>query len=1029
MKKNILIITILFSCILTSNAQYTDIYDFQSQPDGAYPHGSLVRSGNKFYGLSNSGGVNNDGNIYSITANDTNYIPSVNWSYSFGIPTDGNYPTSPLIRVGGKFYGTTVYGGTFSNGTIFSIDTDGTNYQIFYHFGTSFNDGQNPYGSLTSINSKLYGMASGGGNNSYGMIFSIDTSGSNYIDLYDFTASYDDANPHGALTNVGGVLYGMTTGVSYGNIFSIDTDGTNYNNLHQFNDTTDGANPAGSLTYHNGLLYGMTANGGNDTILGVAVNGGTIFTIDPTGNNFHVIMTFQGRLGNSNYGSNPAGSLLIEGNIMYGTTQNGGKNDSLHYGGYGDIFSVHTDGTGYRSLHIFNTSDGMEPMGDVTKINGILYAGTPQGGPANTGNIVCVDTSGNNFRDVIDFTNIVGPYWGDGVFSSLTYTNGKLYGISPLGGSTFGGISGSGVVFSVDPASVDTMVSGFKLLHVFGPTGGAPNGNLTFSKDSAWLFGMTAQGGKYGNGNIFKIDTTGNNYTSLYDFQDVPDGKNPQGSLTLSPDGLSLYGMTQAGGSTGNGSVFQIHTDGTSYKTIYSFPTPTVGYGAQPTGDLIFSKDSSLLYGETVNGGVYGNGILFSITIDSTHIFHDLYDFVDQVSSPNGSLTLSPSGDTLYGATFGGGANYAGTIFLYKIPSHTLQFFYQFSTNGTTGSYPLGPLTYTADKSSLLGISTGGGANSFGNIFRLHLNNAAYEDIYDFTNINQAANAPLLLVDSFLYGASGNGGANGFGYIFNYRIPATNAVFSVVNQNICPRDSFGFAGSYYQLAGTYFDTLAHAAIGGLDSIIQLNLLVYPEPGPFQIDFDTLLCPGIDTFYFNGHKYIAGGPYHDTIPGIAQHGCDSIINFKVGHRSIPQNIILRNGDTTLLEANLFAGYQWYLNGNIISSDTTQRITIDQNGLYSVYVTSVFCPVRDTSFLVNWIPTRSLTSDSICYGTSVHFNGFVYSTAGTYIDTLVGGNSNGFDSIATLNLFVASQVQPHIQQHGTEQRYLQRTESGL
>ena len=86
-----------------------------------------------------------------------------------------------------------------------------------------------------------------------------------------------------------------------------------------------------------------------------------------------------------------------------------------------------------------------------------------------------------------------------------------------------------------------------------GTHGANPEGNLTLSGST--LYGMTAIGGNlsldngWGDGNIFSIPVGGGVPTTLFKF-DGTHGEGPYGSLMLSPDGSTLYGMTLAAAST-----------------------------------------------------------------------------------------------------------------------------------------------------------------------------------------------------------------------------------------------------------------------------------------------------------------------------------------------------------------------------------------------------------------------------------------------------------------------------------------------
>ncbi|MGC2278236.1 MAG: choice-of-anchor tandem repeat GloVer-containing protein, partial [Candidatus Binatus sp.] len=82
---------------------------------------------------------------------------------------------------------------------------------------------------------------------------------------------------------------------------------------------------------------------------------------------------------------------------------------------------------------------------------------------------------------------------------------------------------------------------------------------------------------------------------------------NPYGSLLL--NGTTLYGTTRLGGSKGNGTVFQINTDGTGYARIYDFQG---GNDAAKPFDTVILIDNTL-YGMTEAGGNCGDGAIFAL--------------------------------------------------------------------------------------------------------------------------------------------------------------------------------------------------------------------------------------------------------------------------------------------------------------------------------------------------------------------------------------------------------------------------------
>jgi uncharacterized repeat protein (TIGR03803 family) len=107
--------------------------------------------------------------------------------------------------------------------------------------------------------------------------------------------------------------------------------------------------------------------------------------------------------------------------------------------------------------------------------------------------------------------------------------------------------------------SVSTSGSGFNTLYSFGGfwpyDGVSPWAELTLSGST--LYGTTASGGLFNWGTVFRVNTDGSNFATLYCFEDSSDGSNPEGGLLLS--GTTLYGTT-AGNGTNDGSVFSMPT-------------------------------------------------------------------------------------------------------------------------------------------------------------------------------------------------------------------------------------------------------------------------------------------------------------------------------------------------------------------------------------------------------------------------------------------------------------------------------------
>ena len=73
--------------------------------------------------------------------------------------------------------------------------------ELLYEFSGGSDDGSSPFASLTLDSGKLYGMTWAGGDSGLGTIFSMDTNGSNFSLLHEFAGGGDDGEgPQGSLT-------------------------------------------------------------------------------------------------------------------------------------------------------------------------------------------------------------------------------------------------------------------------------------------------------------------------------------------------------------------------------------------------------------------------------------------------------------------------------------------------------------------------------------------------------------------------------------------------------------------------------------------------------------------------------------------------------------------------------------------------------------------------------------------------------------------------------------------------------------
>jgi uncharacterized repeat protein (TIGR03803 family) len=134
------------------------------------------------------------------------------------------------------------------------------------------------------------------------------------------------------------------------------------------------------------------------------------------------------------------------------------------------------------------------------------------------------------------------------------------------------------------------------------------------------LYGTTPSGGTSGNGTVYELSLRagggGWTKTILYSFNGGADGADPESGVIFDGAG-NLYGTTYSGGADSVGTVFKLTPSGGSWTEtlLYSFQSNgTDGYN--PFGGLIMDGSGNL-YGTTTSGGAYGGyayGTVFEIT-------------------------------------------------------------------------------------------------------------------------------------------------------------------------------------------------------------------------------------------------------------------------------------------------------------------------------------------------------------------------------------------------------------------------------
>ena len=332
-----------------------------------------------------------------------------------------------------------------------------------------------------------------------------------------------------------------------------------YTELYNFNWHAEGANPMYPMLMAQGFdgnLYGTLQFqlSGDGSVFGWSVPASTIAQI----------YGFTGADGNA---PQSGLSLGLDGSF-YGTTELGGMF------GKGSVFKISPTG-GLTQLYSFSDgTDGAYPwappiQGPDGSIYGVTYNGT------NQGRVYKITTTG--------VFSVIAAAPSKTQAPLILGNDGNFYGTTP-----YGGTYNRGTVFRLTPKGALTIIHSFTAEIPGGPVMQAADGKL---------YGTTTWGGANGNGIIYSMTLGGGSYKVLHDFVGT-DGNNSSQGLVQGSDKF-LYGVAQAGGANGLGSLFKINTAGTVFSVLYNFQT-AIGDTPMSTPAL---HTNGIIYGTTNHGG------------------------------------------------------------------------------------------------------------------------------------------------------------------------------------------------------------------------------------------------------------------------------------------------------------------------------------------------------------------------------------------------------------------------------------------
>lgn len=278
-------------------------------------------------------------------------------------------------------------------------------------------------------------------------------------------------------------------------------------------------------------------------------------------------------------------------------------------------------------------------------------------------------------------------------------------------------------------------------------------------------------------------------YKVLYQFRGGQDGAEPAGDL-IYVNG-TLYGTTQVGGASGNGTVFALNPSTGRERVIANF------VGNPANGPLLYVGQS--LYGTGLTGGASYAGNVFEVNLVTGKT-----SWMCALRGKNGrnpNLGLIESNGVLYGTAAGGGAYLLGTVFACDASTKKSRRVYSFKA-GPSGADPLAGLI--AVNGEFYGTTYGAGTYYYGTLFKAN-GAGKHQVLHAFTNYPDGAwpRAKLIKVNSTFYGTTVGGGAYEKGTVFK---TSTSGRVTVLYSFKGPPDGYEPAASVTYVNGSLYGT-------------------------------------------------------------------------------------------------------------------------------------------------------------------------------------------------------------------------------
>lgn len=547
------------------------------------PTDKFIHDG-KWWCFSSNGGRHNQGVLFSLDLDGSNYQLHFEFDYTF---------TAGFVQ-DDKIWGYTRYGGENDQGTLGYYDLVSQAYHTVHHFELSH--GAYP-SSLIWIEDKIWGTASEGFGleveESDGVIFSYNIEESEYSVVYRLADEGLGSSPRSLVYN-GSDIYGLyLSSVSQTGLFSCALDGSEFSHRWNFNGSVISGQP-NHIFNENGRITGVT----NEAWFQYVATASSPYL---TGSNYF-----------KDQGAGKPASIMKYGIRYYGVTRDEGEH------GLGTIYSLY--GGEVTTLHSFaGAGNGVEPRLPLSIYDNQFY-GFSYRDEDEPAVMYQLDPTDNTFNILHTFDAKLGENFGN-----FLQTEESYFAIS-----TKGGEHGNGTLIAIDPSTFEAVK-----LHDFEES---VLTNIVFHNNKVYGSKGYDNTDPSNYGFVYRIDDDGSNFEIIHEFESM-DGRWPRHQLSVI-DGR-IWGI--------NDGVFSMESDGTDFQTEQNFwdefSYPEFG---------LFEYDNKV-WGICRYGGDDDQGGIYSIDLENgTYVEHLFFDsdqaYVNQKPILyRSSLYLTQEGNQFYG--------------------------------------------------------------------------------------------------------------------------------------------------------------------------------------------------------------------------------------------------------------------------------------------------------------------------------------------------------------------------------------------